>query len=178
MYSATEEELNDILSFAKFHSSRIYSKFTTKPPMEDLLSISNLGIVRALHKFDPSKGIPFTTVGKLFVKWAVSQWLRDEFFCSRHKGKSGKLPRHMEYSIENFKPDNNIFKYNPEFERTAELEKRLARFDDYHQGMVREVIQGESVKSIAAKRKRSINRVSETLRELTGDPTFRLLGNV
>ena len=84
----------------------------------------------------------------------------------------------MEYSIENFKPDSNIFKYTPEFERTVELEKRLSRFDDYHQGMVREVIRGESVRYIATKRKRSINRVSETLRELTGDPTFRLAGSV
>ncbi len=57
-------------------------------PLQDLVQEGNLGLMKAVHRFDPARGCRFSTYGSWWIRHAVTRAIAD-------KGRTVRLPVHM-----------------------------------------------------------------------------------
>jgi len=68
--------------------ARRYSRGRNRMPLQDLIQEGNLGLMKAVNRFDPRKGCRFSTYGCWWIRHAVTRAIAD-------KGRTVRLPVHM-----------------------------------------------------------------------------------
>ena len=77
--------------------SRQYPRFLA----EDLVGYGNIGLLKALPKFDQSRNIKFNAFASKFIRGAIMDHIRKELYTSRNK-KIAFSPINIEFDEEQF----------------------------------------------------------------------------
>ena len=86
-----EPQLRDELVVAHLNLVRYLAmKFANRgEPLDDLIQVGTLGLIKAIDRFDPSRGVEFTTYATPTVIGEIKRYFRD-------KGWAVKVPRRLQ----------------------------------------------------------------------------------
>ena len=83
---ARDQLIESHLNLVRF----LASKFKNRgEPMEDLIQVGSLGLIKAIDRFDPSRGLEFTTFATPTIMGEIKRHFRD-------KGWSVRVPRRLQ----------------------------------------------------------------------------------
>lgn len=83
---AREQLIESHLNLVRF----LASKFKNRgEPLEDLVQVGSLGLIKAIDRFDPSRGLEFTTFATPTIMGEIKRHFRD-------KGWSVRVPRRLQ----------------------------------------------------------------------------------
>jgi RNA polymerase sigma factor FliA len=85
-----DELILEHLPQIKYIAQRIYAKLPSHVEMNDLVSAGILGLLDAIEKFDPSRGVKFKTYAELRIKGAILDSLRNLDWAPRSLRKKSK----------------------------------------------------------------------------------------
>jgi RNA polymerase sigma-B factor len=91
-YKATgDSEVRDQLIVSHLNLVRfLASKFKNRgEPLDDLIQVGTIGLIKAIDRFDPSRGLEFTTYGTPTILGEIKRHFRD-------KGWSVRVPRRLQ----------------------------------------------------------------------------------
>src|SRR5271167_2981166 len=73
----TDELLLEELPQVKYIARRIHERLPQHVPFDDLLHAGIVGLMDAMHKYDPSKNVRFSSYAKFRIRGAILDSLRD-----------------------------------------------------------------------------------------------------
>ena len=84
-----ERLLLEQLPQVRYIARRIHDRLPSHIPFDDLVQAGILGLMEALHKFDPSKNVELKTYAKHRIQGAILDSLRDLDWSPRPLRKKG-----------------------------------------------------------------------------------------
>jgi len=101
----TKEELErmvlDNLELVKIIATKIISKLPSGVELEDLVHTGIIGLIEAIHRFEPTKGVKFSTFASLRIRGAILDELRNLDWASRTLRKRIKDVEKVYTELEN-----------------------------------------------------------------------------
>jgi RNA polymerase sigma-B factor len=95
---AVREEL--ILSYSSL-AAYLARKFANRgEPIEDLTQVAHIGLLKAVDRFDPTRGIEFTTYATVTIVGEVKRHFRDKFWTVRVPRRLRELNNSLMKSVE------------------------------------------------------------------------------
>jgi RNA polymerase sigma-B factor len=95
---AIREEL--ILSYSSL-AAYLARKFANRgEPLEDLTQVAHIGLLKAVDRFDPSRGIEFSTYATVTIVGEVKRHFRDKFWTVRVPRRLRELNNSLMRSVE------------------------------------------------------------------------------
>lgn len=95
---AVREEL--ILSYSSL-AAYLARKFANRgEPIEDLTQVAHIGLLKAVDRFDPTRGIQFTTYATVTIVGEVKRHFRDKFWTVRVPRRLRELNNSLMKSVE------------------------------------------------------------------------------
>jgi RNA polymerase sigma-B factor len=95
---AVREEL--ILSYSSL-AAYLARKFANRgEPLEDLTQVAHIGLLKAVDRFDPARGIEFTTYATVTIVGEVKRHFRDKFWTVRVPRRLRELNNSLMKSVE------------------------------------------------------------------------------
>src|ERR1700760_4117879 len=73
----SDELLLEQLPQVKYTARRIHERLPQHVPFDDLLHAGIVGLIDAMHKFDPAKNVRFASYAKFRIRGAILDSLRD-----------------------------------------------------------------------------------------------------
>jgi len=96
--AAIREEL--ILSYSSL-AAYLARKFANRgEPLEDLTQVAHIGLLKAVDRFDPGRGIEFTTYATVTIVGEVKRHFRDKFWTVRVPRRLRELNNSLMKSVE------------------------------------------------------------------------------
>jgi RNA polymerase sigma factor for flagellar operon FliA len=86
-----QERLLEQLPQVRYIARRIHDRLPSHVPFDDLVQAGILGLMEALHKFDPSKNVELKTYAKHRIQGAILDSLRDLDWSPRPLRKKARL---------------------------------------------------------------------------------------
>ncbi|MGD0577651.1 MAG: sigma-70 family RNA polymerase sigma factor [Bryobacteraceae bacterium] len=78
------------LALVRFIAARIASSLPVQVELEDLVQTGTLGLIDAVRRYDPSKGIPFPAYARYRIRGAILDALRALDWATRNQRKQRK----------------------------------------------------------------------------------------
>ena len=125
-----EEKLNLVLNIMPYVKS-LASKIKRRYPrflLEDLIGYGNLGLLKAVHKFDKSRNIKFKTFSYKFIWGSMMDHVRSEIFSSRVKKISVKKDM-LEFKDEIFDDKNLLNNFDSPYYALCKKQARKLLLD-------------------------------------------------
>lgn len=64
-------------------AGRMARRYPANVELDDLVNVGTLGLIDAVDRFDPSRGVPFKPYAEMRIRGAIVDWLRSEDFVPR-----------------------------------------------------------------------------------------------
>lgn len=96
--AALREEL--ILAYGSL-AAYLARKFANRgEPLDDLTQVANIGLLKAVDRFDPGRGIEFTTYATVTIVGEIKRYFRDKFWTVRVPRRLRELNNALMKSVE------------------------------------------------------------------------------
>lgn len=79
------------LGTVKYYATRIHARVPKTVDVDDLIAEGIFGLMRAIEKFDPSRGVEFVTFCQNPIRGAIMDWLREIDWMPRNSRKHSKM---------------------------------------------------------------------------------------
>ena len=80
------------------HIARMYQ--SSGEPLEDLVQVGYVGLLLAVNRFDPNRGVKFQTYASRIITGEIRHYLRDQVGLVRRPRWLGRLTRELDRTVE------------------------------------------------------------------------------
>jgi RNA polymerase sigma factor for flagellar operon FliA len=84
-YSAENQTVTENLPLVRYIAARIASTIPASVELDDLIQTGTLGLIDAVRRYDPSKGIPFPAYARYRIRGAILDALRALDWATRNQ---------------------------------------------------------------------------------------------
>ncbi len=114
----SEQQLLEQLPQVKYIAHRIHERLPQHVPFDDLLHAGIVGLMDALHKYDPTKNVRFSSYAKFRIRGAILDSLRDMDWSPRDLRRKA---RRLEATMQKLQTELGRSASEPELAQAMEM---------------------------------------------------------
>ena len=100
LHSAEDQAVTENLPLVRYIAARIASTIPASVELDDLIQTGTLGLIDAVRRFDPSKGIPFPAYARYRIRGAILDALRALDWATRNQRTQRKAAANASWGEE------------------------------------------------------------------------------